>query len=135
MLCAKLEIGSLVPEKKIFFFNFVNVFLLFRYFLPLEKGGALHLYKLEYPSPKDALCQVWMKAAQLFSRRRFLNLFNVFSLFHNFVIFAKFGKNLFFFFFNFVNVFLLFGNYLPLIKGGKNTSNSLYLRTLCAKFG
>ena len=40
------------------FLNFVNVF---RNYLPLEKGGALHLNKLESPSPKDALCQVWLK--------------------------------------------------------------------------
>ena len=47
------------------FFNFVNVFSLFRNYLPLEKGGALHLNKLECPSPKDAtcMCQVWLKLA------------------------------------------------------------------------
>ena len=64
----------------------------FRYFnyLPFEKGGALHLNKLEFPSTKNALCQVWLKLAQWFWRRRFLN---------------------------FVNVFLLFLNYLPLEEG------------------
>ena len=36
------------------------VFSLFRNYLPLEKGRA-HLNKLEFPSPKDALCQVWLK--------------------------------------------------------------------------
>ena len=30
----------------------------FRNYLPLEKGGALHLSKLESSLPKDALCQV-----------------------------------------------------------------------------
>ena len=50
------EIGSVVLEKKIFFF--VNVFSLFLNYLPLEKGKALHLYKLESPLPKDALCLV-----------------------------------------------------------------------------
>ena len=38
----------------------------FRYFVifsPLEKGGALHLNKLESPSPKDALWQVWLNLA------------------------------------------------------------------------
>ena len=64
------------------FLNFVNVFSLFHYYLPLEKGGALHLNKLESPSPKDALCQVWLKLDQLFWRRRFFNFVNVFSLFH-----------------------------------------------------
>ena len=72
------------------FLNFVNVFSLFRNYLPLEKGGAFHLNKLESSSPKDALCQVQLKLARWFLRRRFLN---------------------------FVNVFLLFRNYLPLEKG------------------
>ena len=36
------------------FSNFVNIFSLFLNYLPLEKGGALHLNKLESPSPKDA---------------------------------------------------------------------------------
>ena len=46
------------------------VFLLFRYYIPLEKGVALHLNKLESASPKDALCHVWLKLAQWFLRRR-----------------------------------------------------------------
>ena len=40
-----------------FWFNFLNVFSIFQNYLPLEKGGALHLNKLEFPSTKDALCQ------------------------------------------------------------------------------
>ena len=48
------------------FFNFVNVFSLFRNYLPLEKGGALYLNKLESSPPKNALCQVWLKLAQGF---------------------------------------------------------------------
>ena len=40
------------------FLNIVNVFLLFRYYFPLEKGVALHLNKLESPSPKDPFCKV-----------------------------------------------------------------------------
>ena len=46
------------------FLNFVNVLSLFRNYLPLEKGGALHLNKLEPSSPKNALCQVWLKLVQ-----------------------------------------------------------------------
>ena len=48
----------------------------FRYYLitPLGKGGIIHLNKLESPSPKDALCQVKLKLAQWFWRRRFFNL-------------------------------------------------------------
>ena len=38
------------------FLKFVNVFSLFRNYLPLGKGVALHLNKLESPLPKDALC-------------------------------------------------------------------------------
>ena len=62
-----VEIGSVVLKKKIF--RFVNVFPLFPYYLPLEKGVALRLNKLESPSRKDALCQVWLKLAQWFLRR------------------------------------------------------------------
>ena len=50
------------------FFNFINVFLLFLNYFILEKGWALHLNKLEFPSPKDDLCQVWLKLAQRFWR-------------------------------------------------------------------
>ena len=35
------------------FLNFVNVFLLFLYYLPLEMGMALRLNKLEFSSPKE----------------------------------------------------------------------------------
>ena len=76
----------------------VNVFSQFCNNLPLEKGVALNLNKLESPSPKNALCQFWLKLAQWFWRRRFLN---------------------------FVNVFSLFGYYLPLEKGGALHLNKL----------
>ena len=45
-----VEIGSVVLELK--FFNFVTVFPLFRNYLPLEKGGALHLNKPDSPSQR-----------------------------------------------------------------------------------
>ena len=73
------------------FFNFVNEFLLFRNYLPLKKDGALHLNKTESPSPKIALCQVWLKFAEWFWRRRFLNVVNVFSLFCNYLPLEKVG--------------------------------------------
>jgi hypothetical protein len=44
-------------------------FLLFRCYLPLEKGDLLHWNKLETSLPKDNLCKVWLKLAQWFSRR------------------------------------------------------------------
>ena len=46
--------------------NFVNEFLLFRNYLPLEKELVLHLNKPESPSPKNALCLVWLKSAHCF---------------------------------------------------------------------
>ena len=59
---------------------------------------VLYLNKLESPSPKDALWQVWLKLSKWLWRRRF---------------------------FNFVNVFSLFSNYLPLEKGGTLHLNKL----------
>jgi hypothetical protein len=47
-----------------------SVFLLFCYYLPLEKGNPFHLNKLESPPPKDELSQVWLKLAQWFWRSR-----------------------------------------------------------------
>ena len=52
----------------------------FSYFV--IKGVALNLNKLESPSHKDSMYQVWLNLAQWFWRRGFLNLVNVFSLFH-----------------------------------------------------
>ena len=74
-----------------FFLILSMYFSLFPNYLPLEKGGALHLKKLESPSPKDALCQVWLKLAQWFWRRRFFNFVNVFSLFCNYLPSEKCG--------------------------------------------
>ena len=54
-----------------------------------EKLLVLHLKKLEYPSPKDALCQVLIKLAQCLWRRGFFNFLNVFSLFQNYLPFEK----------------------------------------------
>ena len=125
------------------FYTFINAFSEFPNYLPLEKDKALLLNKLESPSPKDALCQVWLKLAQWFWRRIhvFFNFVNVFSLFHNYLPLEKGGILLlnkfespkdalchvwlklaqWFWrrrFLNFVNVFWLFPNYVPLGKGG-----------------
>ena len=51
-------------------FNFINVFSLFPYHLHFEKSVAFHLINLEFPSPKGALCQVWLNLDQWFWRRR-----------------------------------------------------------------
>ena len=42
-----VEIDPVLMRRR--FFNFVNVFLLFHNYLPLEEGGALHLNKFESP--------------------------------------------------------------------------------------
>ena len=41
-----------------------SVLSLFHYIFPLGKGGVLYLNKLESVSPRDTLCQVWLKLAQ-----------------------------------------------------------------------
>ena len=105
-----VEIGTVVLEKKIL--NFINVFSLFRYYLPLGKDMTLHMNKIEFPSPKYASRQVWLKLATRFWRIRFLNFFYVFLLFdspwkwtwhfnctiftssfHQRILCAKFGYN------------------------------------------
>ena len=77
-----VEIGPVVLEKTIFKFRqcvfsgtreedfliFVNVFSLFRNYLPLEKSVNLHLIKLKPPSPR-MLCAK-LKLAQWFWRGR-----------------------------------------------------------------
>ena len=55
------------------YLNVVNEFPLFRYYLPLEKSGALSLNKLEFSIPKNAFCHVWLKLAKRFCWRRTYN--------------------------------------------------------------
>ena len=52
--------------------NFVNVILLFVIIYPLKRAAHFHLNKvlLELPSPKNALCHVWLILAQWFWSRR-----------------------------------------------------------------
>jgi hypothetical protein len=68
IICTKFDwiwpAGSEEDFKKKF-----SVFLLFPYYLPLEKGYPPPLNKLESPSPKDDLCQVWLKLVRRFWRR------------------------------------------------------------------
>ena len=44
----------------------------FAIYLFRKKEVALHLNKLELPSPKNAVCQIWLKLALCFWRGRFL---------------------------------------------------------------
>ena len=54
-----------------YFRNFITI-------SPWKRVGALYFNKLESPSPKDTLCQDWLKLAKWFWRRRFLKFVNVF---------------------------------------------------------
>ena len=103
MLCANF--GWICPSGsgETVFVKFVNVFSQFCYYLPLEKGRALHSNKLEFPTHRNALRQVWLNLAQWFWRRRF-------------------SKS--------VHVFLQFCNFLPLKKGGALNLNKLESSTL-----
>jgi hypothetical protein len=65
------EIGPAVMDKIL---NILGNFLLFCYYFPLKKGAALYLNNLEFPPPKDKLCQLWLKLAQWLWRRRFINI-------------------------------------------------------------
>ena len=88
MLCAKLGWNWLSGSWEDFLITSIY-FLYFVIISPLEKGWALHLNKLESPSSKYALCQLWLKLAQFLRKRRFLNFVNVFSLFRNYLPFEK----------------------------------------------
>ena len=70
MLSAKFGSGVQQFWRGIYL-NLVTIILLFTNNLPLEKGMALHLNKLESPLPLDALSKVWLKLAQCFWRTRF----------------------------------------------------------------
>ena len=58
-----VEIGPMVLEE---IFKFHQHICFFVIYLPLENGVALHLFKLESLSPKDALYQVGLKLALWF---------------------------------------------------------------------
>ena len=85
MLCAKFGGNWPSGSGEVDFFKFRQFIFAIHNYFPLEKGGAFHLNKLESPSPKDALCLVWLKLAQWFWSRRFSNFINVFSFFLNYL--------------------------------------------------
>jgi hypothetical protein len=71
------------------FLKIFCVFLLFRYYLPFERGYPLPLKILESSSSKDDFCQVWLKLAQWFWRRRFLNDTSLFLDFCDYLPFEE----------------------------------------------
>jgi hypothetical protein len=72
-----VKIGPMFLEK---IFKWPRPFLLFCNYLPFEEDLALYLNKLEFPSSKDNLYQVWLNLACWFWRR-FLKIVSAFSLF------------------------------------------------------
>ena len=64
-----VEIGPLVPEKKIFY-CFYHIWA----WRPSWSCDLDHLYKLSFPLPMDAPHEVWLKLAKQFQRRRSLKL-------------------------------------------------------------
>ena len=74
---------TLIKRTKQKIFNFIIIYSFF------------HLNKIESTSPKDALCQDWLKLAQWFCRRKIFIFVNVFSPFPNNLSFEK-GRGLLF---------------------------------------
>ena len=52
---------------------------------------VLDLNKLEFALTKDALCQIWLKLAQQFWRRKYINFVDELSLFHDYLPLEKGG--------------------------------------------
>ena len=70
------------------FFCFQLIVTISQLFRPLRRTW-LFIDKLESPPPNDALCQVWLKLAQWFWRKRFLKVVNLFLLFPNYLPLEK----------------------------------------------
>ena len=56
---------------------------------PLWEGRGPSIEQIWIPLPKDALCQVWLKLALWFWRRRLLKVVNVLLFLHNYPSFTK----------------------------------------------
>ena len=62
MLCTKFGWNwhSCSDEEDFWISSMYQVFLLFCYHLPLEKGATLHWHKLASLLPKNGFCKVWL---------------------------------------------------------------------------
>ena len=60
------------------FLKFFKYFLLFCHYLPLEKDGHFIWKKLDFPLPKDTLCQIQLKLIQ-WSRKRGKKMWKVYN--------------------------------------------------------
>jgi hypothetical protein len=74
-----VKIGPVVLEKKIFKWA-RPIFTFFLDYLPLEEDLALYLNKLEFPSHKNDVYQVWLNLARWFWRIFFLKVQCTFTL-------------------------------------------------------
>ena len=66
-----VKIGSIVLQKK-----YISLFS--RYNFSMVKSITFLLNTFDFPSPKYALCQAWLKLPLFFLIRRFLNFINLF---------------------------------------------------------
>ena len=139
MLCAEiwLKLAQRFWRRRIL--NFVNVFSLFRYYLPLEKCWALHLNKhcakFGWNWPSDSGEEDFLISSLSF---RYFVLISPWTKVGPFIWTNLSPHHLRTRCATFVNVFSLFRNYLPLKKGGAlfwTNLNSLYPRMHCVKFG
>ena len=75
-----------------FLFNFVNVFSLFRNYIPFEKGPPFIWTYLSPLHPKDVWAKFGWNLVQWFFRKRFLNFVNVLLLLHNYLPLERAGS-------------------------------------------
>ena len=110
-VCLKLASGSAED----YFLNFINVFLLFHYNLPLEIGASFIWTNLNPLPPRMLYAKFsWIRLAQWFWRRNFQKILLMYFCFYVIgpvTLEKKILKN-------FVKVFSLFRYYLLLEKGG-----------------
>ena len=72
---------SIFPQEPLGQEDFYMLAVDFHYHFALWKDVALHLNKLEFSSPNNTLCQVWLRLAQLFWRIWFSQVGYVILLF------------------------------------------------------
>ena len=79
-----VEIGPVVLEK----INFINVFLLFRNYFPLDKGVVLHWNKVESPTPRKYVPSLIENGSMVLEKK----IFNFVIDFHHFNIISPWKR-------------------------------------------
>ena len=82
-----VEIGPVVLKRE--FLNIFNIILQFRFYLPFERGLALHLNKFESPLPKNDLCQNLVEICPVVLKKK---IFNNFQYNFTFSLLSPLGK-------------------------------------------